>query len=176
MLIIPYLSLFKLLTNIPQTVYSKLPQLCLTSCNPMDCSPPAALSMGFSRQVYQSGLPCPPPGDLSNSGKELDVSCIGRQVLYHYHHPGSPHTTDWVACKQQVYFSELWKLAVQYQGNRTVRLTNEDVKCSHVSHIKTLTMDVFWQGLSLWFTTSTSCGGRGKGSLWNLFYMGSSPT
>ena len=36
----------------------------------MDCSPPAALSMGFSRQVYQSGLPCPPPGDLSDPGIE----------------------------------------------------------------------------------------------------------
>ncbi|ELR54344.1 hypothetical protein M91_17033, partial [Bos mutus] len=28
------------------------------------------LSMGFSRQGYWSGLPCPPPGDLSNSGIE----------------------------------------------------------------------------------------------------------
>ena len=28
----------------------------------------APLSMGFQRQVYQSGLPCPPPGDLPNPG------------------------------------------------------------------------------------------------------------
>jgi len=27
-----------------------------------------ALSMGFSRQEYQSGLPCPHPGDLPNPG------------------------------------------------------------------------------------------------------------
>ena len=27
----------------------------------------ALLSMGFSRQEYWSGLPCPPPGNLSNS-------------------------------------------------------------------------------------------------------------
>ena len=26
------------------------------------------LSMGFSRETYWSGLPCPPPGDLSNPG------------------------------------------------------------------------------------------------------------
>ena len=26
------------------------------------------LSMGFSRQEYWSGLPCPPPGDLSDPG------------------------------------------------------------------------------------------------------------
>ena len=30
----------------------------------------AALSMGFCRQEYYSGLPCPPPGDLPNSGIE----------------------------------------------------------------------------------------------------------
>ena len=29
------------------------------------------LSMGFSRQEYWSGLPCPSPGDLPNSGIEL---------------------------------------------------------------------------------------------------------
>ena len=28
----------------------------------------APLSMGFSRQGYWSGLPCPPPGDLPNPG------------------------------------------------------------------------------------------------------------
>ena len=28
----------------------------------------APLSMKFSRQEYWSGLPCPPPGDLPNSG------------------------------------------------------------------------------------------------------------
>ena len=28
----------------------------------------AALSMGFSRQEYWSGLPFPPPGDLPNPG------------------------------------------------------------------------------------------------------------
>ena len=28
----------------------------------------APLNMGFSRQEYWSGLPCPPPGDLPNPG------------------------------------------------------------------------------------------------------------
>ena len=40
----------------------------------------ASLSMGFSRQEYQSGLPCPPPGDPPDFSY---ASCIGRQVLYH---------------------------------------------------------------------------------------------
>ena len=32
----------------------------------------APLSMGFSKQVYWSGLPRPPPGDLPDPG----ISCI----------------------------------------------------------------------------------------------------
>ena len=52
-------------------------------CDPMDCSPPAPLSMGFPRQEYGSGLPFPPPGDLLNPGIELVwVSWVGRQILY----------------------------------------------------------------------------------------------
>ena len=39
-------------------------QSCLTLCNPMDCSPPAPLSMELYRQEYWSGLPFPSPGDL----------------------------------------------------------------------------------------------------------------
>ena len=45
-----------------------------------------SLSMGFFRQVYWSGLPFPPPGDLPSSGNQTCVSCvscIGRQILYH---------------------------------------------------------------------------------------------
>ena len=36
----------------------------------------APLSMGFSRQEYWSGLPCPPPGDLPNPGIEPRSSRI----------------------------------------------------------------------------------------------------
>ena len=43
------------------------------------------LSMGFSRQEYWSGLPCPSPGVLPDPGIPY-VSCIGRWVLYHQCH------------------------------------------------------------------------------------------
>ena len=36
-------------------------QLCGLACQ-------APLSMGFSRQEYWSGLPCPPPADLPDPG------------------------------------------------------------------------------------------------------------
>ena len=45
----------------------------------------APLSMGFSRQKYQSGLPCPPPGDLPNLGIKptslMSVALAGRLPL-----------------------------------------------------------------------------------------------
>ena len=52
----------------------------------------ASLSMGFPKQEYWSGLPCPPPGDLPDPRikPESHVSCIGRRVLYHQRHLGSP--------------------------------------------------------------------------------------
>ena len=47
--------------------HAKSLQSCLTLCDPVvACEAP--LAMGFSRQEYWSGLPCPPPGDLSDPG------------------------------------------------------------------------------------------------------------
>ena len=49
-------------------------------CNSMIVSCQAPLSMGFSRQEYWSGLPCPPPGDLPNP--EMEPGSPALQVLY----------------------------------------------------------------------------------------------
>ena len=47
----------------------RIAQSCLTLCDPMDyIAQQAPLSMRFPRQEYWSGLPFPPPGDLSNAG------------------------------------------------------------------------------------------------------------
>ena len=40
-----------------------------TLWDPMDCSPPGSSVHG---QEYRSGLPCPPPGDLPDSGIRLE--------------------------------------------------------------------------------------------------------
>ena len=53
------------------------------------CDP---LSMGFSRQEYWSGLPCPPPGDLVNPGIKstsptLQADCLPSEP------PGKPKNT-----------------------------------------------------------------------------------
>ena len=58
--------------------------VCMLRCFTVACQAP--LSMGFSRQEYQSGLPCPFAGDLPKSRDWTCVSCvfcIGRRILYH---------------------------------------------------------------------------------------------
>ena len=57
----------------------------------------APLSMGFSRQEYWSGLPCPPPGDLPNS--RLEAMCLTTAAL-----AGGFFTTSatWEALKQYI--------------------------------------------------------------------------
>ena len=55
----------------------------------------APLSMGFSRQEYWSGLPCPPPGDLTNPGTE-PASPILAGRFFTPESPGKPrrYNTD----------------------------------------------------------------------------------
>ena len=48
--------------------------------------------MGFSRQEYWSGLPCPPPGDLPNPGIELRSPALKVDSLPS-EPPGNPMNT-----------------------------------------------------------------------------------
>ena len=52
-------------------IHAKSLQSCLTLCDPVDLAC-LALFMGFSRQEYWSGLPCPPPGGLPDLGIESE--------------------------------------------------------------------------------------------------------
>ena len=47
---------------------------CARLCATVACQAP--LSMGFSREEYWNGLPCPSPGDLPNKGLNLHVLCL----------------------------------------------------------------------------------------------------
>ena len=51
----------------------------------------ASLSMGFSRQEYWSGLPCPPPRDLLNLGIELAALTSPTLGSLSLAPPGKPH-------------------------------------------------------------------------------------
>ena len=65
-----YVLLYIVIKLRPITVVcGKSLQLCPTLCNPVDSvAHQAPLSKGFSRKDGWSGLPCPPPGDLPDTG------------------------------------------------------------------------------------------------------------
>ena len=68
-----FFSQFSFLLDVsPETEHWRplVSQLCPTLCDPMDCSSPSSSSMGFWRQEYWSGLPCPPPGYPPKAGME----------------------------------------------------------------------------------------------------------
>ena len=85
----------------------------------------APLSMGFSRQEYWSGLPCPPPRDLPEPGRFSRLNpglqyC--RWILYHLSHQGSPNI-DYLhthACMHALF--RLLKLAANIQQYSLFRL------------------------------------------------------
>ena len=56
-------------------------QVVSNSWDPMDCSPQAPLSMGFSRQEYWKGLTFPSPGDLPHPGIELGSPALQADSL-----------------------------------------------------------------------------------------------
>ena len=67
-------------------------QVCTTLCTLMDCiiACQAPLSIGFSQQEYQNGLPFSPPGNLPDPGIEPVPSALqGR--FFTTEPPGKPH-------------------------------------------------------------------------------------
>ena len=59
-----------------------------TLCDPLDCSPPGSLSLGFSRQAYWSGLPFPSPGDLPDPGIKLRSPALQADSLLSHQESG----------------------------------------------------------------------------------------
>ena len=58
------------------------------SVTPWTVAGQTPLSMGFSRQEYWSGLPCPPPGGSSRLRGWTHVLCL---LHWHWCHLGSPY-------------------------------------------------------------------------------------
>ena len=78
--------------NIGACMYSKSLQLCSAFCNPTDCSPTGFSVYRILQEKYWSVLLYPLARDAPHLGIKPEasfISCIGRNVLYHYHHLGS---------------------------------------------------------------------------------------
>ena len=66
-------------------VHAKSLLLCLTLCDPMDCSAPGSSVHGILQAGILEWVAIPSSRVFSQSrdGVSLSVSCIGRQDLYH---------------------------------------------------------------------------------------------
>ena len=51
-------------------MHAKSLHLCLTLCNPIDCSPPVSSVHGILQARILEWIACPPLGDLPNPGIE----------------------------------------------------------------------------------------------------------
>ena len=89
--------------------------LCLLA-TPWTVAHQAPLSMGFSRQEYWSGLPCPPPGDLPHTGMETTSPALAGGI-FTTEPPGKPifyyslHCVWPLSCVQL--FATPWTVAHQ---------------------------------------------------------------
>ena len=89
--VVHQISLVKFFAHI--SIYADLLQSCPTLCNPMDGSPP-----GFSvHEILQTrilswvAMPSSRGSSWLRDQTQISyISCIGRWVLYHYRHLGSP--------------------------------------------------------------------------------------
>ena len=94
-----------------------LGRLYMTLCNPMDCSlqDRAPLSLGFSRQEYWSGLPCPPPADLPDSG--IEHASLMSPALQEDFFPLTPPKKPAYTVVRLV--SEFWSVALRRLWHRS---------------------------------------------------------
>ena len=69
-------------------------QLCLTLCDSMDRTPPGSSVLGILQARILGWVATPSSRGSSQPRDRARVSGIGRWVLYHQHHLGSPYTHE----------------------------------------------------------------------------------
>ena len=74
--LISFKSLNSKLPGIPESLLFSCQVVSDSFATPWTAAHQAPLSMGFSRQEYWSGLPCPSPGDLPNPGFEPESPAL----------------------------------------------------------------------------------------------------
>ena len=92
-------------------------QLCLTLCNPMDCSHPDPLSIGFSRQESWRGCHAPLQGIFLTQGSNLHILhwLAGSLPLAPPGNPYNPFIILLVAQMAKKLFA-MWETWVQFLG------------------------------------------------------------
>ena len=116
-----------------ECVHAKSLQSCPTLCNPMDWGPPGSTVLGILQARVLEWIAIPSSRGSSRPRDRTrisHISCIGKQILYHWHHLGSPKMekhTYLTNCLCLMYFPLLWFVikAINLQFLHKQALTSE---------------------------------------------------
>ena len=110
------------------------PQSCPTLCDPMDCSPPGSSVHGILQARTLEWVAISISRGSSQPRDPTQVSCIGRQILYHLSHQGSP-INKVSLCKREVggNFLNLMKTVTRTQLAASALLSETEIGYSHFS-------------------------------------------
>ena len=140
-------------------------QLCLTVCDPIDCSPPGFSVHGILQARILEWVAMPSKGSsrLRDRTHVSYISCIGRWVLYHQRHLGSPNYLQrWPIIPSVV-------VRAHYSTNEKVKLISSSL---YLGLPCNLTWHIQWVKLE--------CGNSGpikdqvpsaSSHVWNLHYL-----
>ena len=130
--------------------------LCLTLCDPMDCSLPGSAVHGLPRQEYWSGLPFPPPGDLPDPGIEPMSSALAGGFVTTEQ---SPFKATECFCFGSKWHQGLWRgcvegqvraqLCLMYPSHELLFLKHSFAECV-CPHRKTLAGRYWTWAMKLW--------------------------
>ena len=96
------------LTLFAVCVHAKALQSCPTLCNPVDCSLPGSFVHRILRARILEYVAMPSSQGSSWPRARTRVSCIGRWVLYHQWHLGSPFNQLHAVLSRSVVSNSLW--------------------------------------------------------------------
>ena len=119
--------------------------------------------MGLYRQEHWNRLPCPLPGDLPNPGIEpasLTYPALGRWVLYHYHHLGSPSKRGWGPAKKPADRAWLSRSSEGHLGMKARTMAKMNVTTAGNSFHTRVTERAPWSWLGFFVCLFSCCFGR----------------
>ena len=106
-------------THVCVCVCAQTLQSCLTLCNPTDCSPPESSVHGILQAGILEWVAMPSSGGSFRLRDRTHVSCIGRQILYHWASWGATpaHTHNALLCRKWWHLNKICSLVnrVLYQ-------------------------------------------------------------
>ena len=113
---------------------SEVAQLYLTRRDPMACNlHQAPRPMGFSRQEYWSGFPCPPPGNLLDPEIEPRSPTLQADSLPS-ESPGKPKQIYFLSIKKEIWTERCYKTLLWVQQSLLVKLVQKKKEtCKHSS-------------------------------------------